>query len=104
MDSTRGCCTSAAYYRKSSAVRTRTIRTRTRWFCAPIERDRLDCGSSQGYASRMSLVLEDNVPDKLGHFGPYGGRFFSQTPMHPPQEIEGEDAPFPKDPPFPKSV
>jgi tryptophan synthase beta chain len=30
------------------------------------------------------------LPDALGHFGPYGGRFVPETLMHPLQELEDE--------------
>ena len=30
------------------------------------------------------------LPDELGHFGPYGGRYVPETLMHPLQELEAE--------------
>src|SRR5947209_9657370 len=100
MDSALACCTSARFCRNNSAVLTLTIRTRTPWFCAQTERERLDCASRQGYASRMSLVVEESVPDQLGHFGPYGGRFVPETLMHPLQELEDEYVRSQNDPAF----
>src|SRR5262249_2932326 len=38
----------------------------------------------------MSSVATENLPDALGHFGPYGGRFVPETLMHPLQELEDE--------------
>src|SRR5262249_38073802 len=32
--------------------------------------------------------LTASLPDSLGHFGPYGGRFVPQTLMHPLQQLE----------------
>jgi tryptophan synthase beta chain len=48
----------------------------------------------------MSLVVEESVPDQLGHFGPYGGRFVPETLMHPLQELEDEYARSRNDPSF----
>src|SRR2546425_4111648 len=36
----------------------------------------------------MSAIAIETVPDALGHFGPYGGRFVPETLMHPLQELE----------------
>jgi tryptophan synthase beta chain len=38
----------------------------------------------------MSSIASSPVPDALGHFGPYGGRFVPETLMHPLQELETE--------------
>src|SRR5881296_3571538 len=38
----------------------------------------------------MSAIATETVPDALGHFGPYGGRFVPETLMHPLQELEDE--------------
>jgi len=38
----------------------------------------------------MSSVAGNHVPDDLGHFGPYGGRYVPETLMHPLQELEAE--------------
>ena len=38
----------------------------------------------------MSAIAIETVPDALGHFGPYGGRFVPETLMHPLQELEEE--------------
>jgi tryptophan synthase beta chain len=38
----------------------------------------------------MSDAAYATVPDKLGHFGPYGGRFVPETLYHPLQELEDE--------------
>src|SRR5512138_2725130 len=38
----------------------------------------------------MSSIASQQVPDALGHFGPYGGRFVPETLMHPLQELELE--------------
>src|SRR5436190_2118791 len=40
----------------------------------------------------MSVLATETVPDKTGHFGPYGGRFVPETLMHPLQELEDEYA------------
>ena len=37
-----------------------------------------------------SVVVSDNLPDALGHFGPYGGRFVPETLMPALQELEDE--------------
>src|SRR5437867_12609143 len=48
----------------------------------------------------MSSVATENVPDALGHFGPYGGRFVPETLMHPLQELEQEYLRYQQDPEF----
>jgi tryptophan synthase beta chain len=61
--------------------------------------------SSTNYAapaivSGMSTVAAQDLPDQLGHFGPYGGRFVPETLMHPLQELEQEYFRAQKDPEF----
>jgi len=48
----------------------------------------------------VSSVANQNLPDALGHFGPYGGRFVPETLMHPLQELEDEYRRAQKDPEF----
>ena len=48
----------------------------------------------------MPSKLTGTVPDALGHFGPYGGRFVPETLMHPLQELEAEYARACQDPEF----
>jgi tryptophan synthase beta chain len=48
----------------------------------------------------MSSITTETVPDALGHFGPYGGRFVPETLMHPLQELEAEYFRAQKDPEF----
>jgi len=48
----------------------------------------------------MSAIATESVPDKLGHFGPYGGRFVPETLMHPLHELEAEYARAQQDPAF----
>lgn len=48
----------------------------------------------------MSSTVQRNLPDALGHFGPYGGRFVPETLMHPLQELEREYARAAADPEF----
>ena len=48
----------------------------------------------------MSLFGSDSLPDGLGHFGPYGGRYVPETLMHPLQELEAEYARARQDPAF----
>jgi tryptophan synthase beta chain len=38
----------------------------------------------------MSSITSESMPDALGHFGPYGGRYVPETLMHPLQELEQE--------------
>ena len=38
----------------------------------------------------MSQVASSQLPDALGHFGPYGGRFVPETLMSPLQQLETE--------------
>src|ERR1700756_5101933 len=48
----------------------------------------------------MSSTASDNLPDELGHFGPYGGRFVPETLMHPLKELEEEYQRARQDPEF----
>src|SRR5216110_414360 len=48
----------------------------------------------------MSAIASSALPDALGHFGPYGGRFVPETLMHPLQELEEEYQRARKDPEF----
>ena len=48
----------------------------------------------------MSLVGSEEIPDALGHFGIYGGRYVPETLMHPLQELQDEYARAQKDPEF----
>src|SRR5689334_16379264 len=45
-----------------------------------------------------------SMPDKQGHFGPYGGRFVPETLMHPLQELEQEYLRSQKDPEFQREL
>jgi tryptophan synthase beta chain len=48
----------------------------------------------------MSSVATETVPDALGHFGAYGGRYVPETLMHPLQELQDEYNRARKDPHF----
>src|SRR5437899_3484365 len=48
----------------------------------------------------MSSIAVEKVPDSLGHFGPYGGRYVPETLMHPLQELEDQYAQAGQDPEF----
>ena len=48
----------------------------------------------------MSSIAANPVPDTMGHFGPYGGRFVPETLMHPLQELQDEYARAEQDPQF----
>jgi len=48
----------------------------------------------------MNATTMEPVPDALGHFGPYGGRFVPETLMHPLQELEEEYFRAQEDPGF----
>ena len=52
----------------------------------------------------MSATTAENLPDALGHFGPYGGRFVPETLMHPLQELEQEYLRSQQDPEFQREV
>lgn len=40
--------------------------------------------------SAQNSATSQAIPDKKGHFGPYGGRYVPETLMHPLQELEEE--------------
>ncbi|MHB9005631.1 MAG: pyridoxal-phosphate dependent enzyme, partial [Limisphaerales bacterium] len=48
----------------------------------------------------MSAPATANLPDALGHFGPYGGRYVPETLMHPLMELEAEYSRARQDPAF----
>ncbi len=48
----------------------------------------------------MNSLRRTEVPDALGHFGPYGGRFVPETLMHPLEELEAEFKRARNDPEF----
>jgi tryptophan synthase beta chain len=52
----------------------------------------------------MTMPANTQVPDALGHFGPYGGRFVPETLMHPLQELEENYFKAQKDPAFQKEL
>lgn len=52
----------------------------------------------------MNTSASPILPDELGHFGPYGGRFVPETLMHPLVELEKEYTRFSQDPEFQKEL
>jgi tryptophan synthase beta chain len=48
----------------------------------------------------MSSIATAPVPDALGHFGPYGGRYVPETLIHPLQELEEQYLKSCEDPEF----
>jgi tryptophan synthase beta chain len=48
----------------------------------------------------MKSIELETLPDELGHFGPYGGRYVPETLMHPLQELEAEYERAQRDPEF----
>ena len=52
----------------------------------------------------MSSAVAEAVPDKQGHFGPYGGRFVPETLMYPLQQLEEEYARAQQDPAFQREL
>src|SRR5262249_43202660 len=48
----------------------------------------------------MSSIAIETVPDALGHFGPYGGRYVPETLMYPLQQLEQEYLRAQNDPEF----
>ena len=52
----------------------------------------------------MSAVANLNLPDAIGHFGPYGGRYVPETLMHPLQELEAEYFRAQHDPEFQREL
>ncbi|MDA0840472.1 MAG: tryptophan synthase subunit beta [Planctomycetota bacterium] len=51
-----------------------------------------------------SVVVSENLPDSMGHFGPYGGRFVPETLMPALQELEDEFDRAQKDAEFQKEL
>ena len=52
----------------------------------------------------MKSTVQTALPDALGHFGPYGGRFVPETLMHPLQELEAEYFASQHDPEFQREL
>ena len=52
----------------------------------------------------MIATAAENLPDALGHFGPYGGRFVPETLMHPLHELEQEYLRAEQDPAFQREL
>ena len=52
----------------------------------------------------MIDTVAENLPDALGHFGPYGGRFVPETLMHPLHELEQEYLRAQQDPAFQREL
>jgi tryptophan synthase beta chain len=52
----------------------------------------------------MNTSASAVLPDELGHFGPYGGRFVPETLMHPLVELEKEYTRLAQDPEFQKEL
>ena len=52
----------------------------------------------------MSSAVAEVMPDKQGHFGPYGGRFVPETLMYPLQQLEEEYARAQHDPEFQREL
>jgi tryptophan synthase beta chain len=52
----------------------------------------------------MSSIAGDPVPDALGHFGPYGGRYVPETLMQPLRELEAEYFRSQQDPEFQREL
>jgi len=48
----------------------------------------------------VSNIASQSLPDHLGHFGSYGGRFVPETLVHPLQELEDEYRRAQQDPKF----
>ena len=66
---------------------------------API-RSCLDETAELDYRASMSSIATEEIPDALGHFGPYGGRFVPETLMHPLKELEEQYFRSQQDPQF----
>ena len=60
----------------------------------------LDEARTERYSEFMTSSAAEPVPDGLGHFGPYGGRFVPETLMHPLQELQEEYQRAQTDPQF----
>ena len=52
----------------------------------------------------MSSIANAGLPDALGHFGPYGGRYVPETLMHPLLELEAEYFRAQHDPEFQREL
>jgi len=52
----------------------------------------------------MNAMANQALPDALGHFGPYGGRFVPETLMHPLMELEAEYGRAQQDPAFQRDL
>src|ERR1043166_6114056 len=52
----------------------------------------------------MIATAAENLPDALGHFGPYGGRFVPETLMHPLHKLEQEYLDVQQDPAFQREL
>lgn len=52
----------------------------------------------------MESVASSTMPDRQGHFGPYGGRYVPETLMHPLQELEDEYFKAHDDPEFQREL
>ena len=52
----------------------------------------------------MSALTSPTVPDVLGHFGPYGGRYVPETLMHPLKQLEAEYFRAQNDPDFQREL
>src|SRR6516162_3611095 len=52
----------------------------------------------------MIAIVAENLPDALGHFGPYGGRFVPETVMDPLHELELEYLRAQQDPAFQREL
>jgi tryptophan synthase beta chain len=52
----------------------------------------------------MIAIVAENLPDALGHFGPYGGRFVPETLMDPLHELELEYLRAQQDPAFQREL
>ena len=52
----------------------------------------------------MTTTAAATLPDGLGHFGPYGGRYVPETLMHPLMELEAEYHRAQQDPEFQREL
>src|SRR5688572_16591439 len=52
----------------------------------------------------MDATATEHLPDRQGHFGPYGGRYVPETLMHPLQQLEEEYFRAQKDPEFQREL
>jgi len=65
---------------------------------------RLDFAPPAASIPTMSQAAAEILPDALGHFGPYGGRYVPETLMHPLQELEAEYFRAQHDPEFQREL